>query len=153
MHSGWLHNGLRVALQRDEFHVCYPPKISLPDGKMIAGAAHNQLATEDDGARLAERGILYAPDYVINASGVISVARAYLRQSSDDEVRKEVHRIPERLRAGFAEAEATIRPTNLVADELARHIAAGGGDNAVLDSATNLKFLRDSRQFCSVNAY
>ena len=50
--------------------------------KVMAGAANNQLATEDDGTRLAERGILYAPDYVINAGGVISVAREYLRQSS-----------------------------------------------------------------------
>jgi hypothetical protein len=42
---------------------------------------------------------LYAPDYVINAGGVISVAREYLRQSSKDEMRKEISRIPERLRA------------------------------------------------------
>ena len=46
--------------------------------KIIAGAANNQLATEADGARLAEREILFAPDYVINAGGIISVAREYL---------------------------------------------------------------------------
>src|SRR6187551_996346 len=38
---------------------------------VIAGAANNQLATAADGARLMERGILYAPDYVINAGGII----------------------------------------------------------------------------------
>jgi len=94
--------------------------------QIVAGGANNQLSTEADGARLAERGILYAPDYVINAGGVISVAREYLGQSSREEVRAEIGRIPDRLRAIFAEAEKTGRPTNEVADELARRIVAGG---------------------------
>lgn len=92
--------------------------------RVIAGAANNQLASEDDGARLAANGILYAPDYVINAGGVISVAREYLGQSSEEEVRSEVGRIPERLRAIFAESATTARPTNLVADELAQRIVS-----------------------------
>jgi leucine dehydrogenase len=92
--------------------------------KVIAGAANNQLATEPDGQRLAERGILFAPDYVINAGGVISVAREYLGHSSEDEVRSEVNRIPERLNEIFTEADTTDRPTNVIADELARRIVA-----------------------------
>jgi glutamate dehydrogenase/leucine dehydrogenase len=40
--------------------------------KAVAGAANNQLATRQDGQRLAERGILYAPDFVINAGGLIN---------------------------------------------------------------------------------
>jgi hypothetical protein len=52
-------------------------------------------------------------------------------------VRKEVSRIPERLRAVFADAEAAVRPMNLVADDLARRIVTGGGDNVVLDSTTD----------------
>lgn len=39
----------------------------------IVGAANNQLATDQDGERLAERGILYAPDFVVNAGGLINV--------------------------------------------------------------------------------
>jgi leucine dehydrogenase len=39
--------------------------------RVVAGCANNQLATADDAARLADAGILYAPDYVINAGGVI----------------------------------------------------------------------------------
>lgn len=39
----------------------------------VVGSANNQLATEDDGDRLAERGILYAPDFVVNAGGLINV--------------------------------------------------------------------------------
>lgn len=92
--------------------------------KVIAGAANNQLSTERDGERLAERGILYAPDYVINAGGIISVAREFLGQSSEDEVRREVDRIPERLGEIFREAESSGRPTNRIADELARRIVA-----------------------------
>lgn len=44
------------------------------DCRVIAGAANNQLATEADGDRLAERGIVYAPDFVINAGGLINVS-------------------------------------------------------------------------------
>jgi leucine dehydrogenase len=40
----------------------------------VCGAANNQLATDADGDALAERGILYAPDYVVNAGGVINIA-------------------------------------------------------------------------------
>ena len=40
----------------------------------VCGSANNQLATDADGERLAERGILYAPDYVVNAGGVINIA-------------------------------------------------------------------------------
>jgi leucine dehydrogenase len=42
--------------------------------RAIAGAANNQLLEESDGDLLADRGILYAPDYVINAGGIINVA-------------------------------------------------------------------------------
>jgi leucine dehydrogenase len=77
------------------------PKIK---AKIIAGAANNQLSTPADGVRLAERNILYAPDYVINAGGIISVAAEYYGNSSEDDVRTE--------------------PTHELADELARNLVA-----------------------------
>ncbi len=47
--------------------------------KVVAGAANNQLAQEDrDGAELHRRGILYAPDFVINAGGLINVYNEYI---------------------------------------------------------------------------
>ena len=95
--------------------------------KIIAGAANNQLATAADGARLAERDILYAPDYVINAGGIISVAGEYYHSSSEDQVRDDVGRIKERLELIFDEAAATGRPTNEIADELARSLVAAAG--------------------------
>jgi leucine dehydrogenase len=45
----------------------------------VAGGANNQLATPEDGRRLHDRGILYAPDFVANGGGVINVATEVLR--------------------------------------------------------------------------
>jgi leucine dehydrogenase len=104
--------------------------------KVVAGAANNQLASVEDGARLTERGILYAPDYVINAGGVISVAYEYLGNSTEAKVRSEVCRIPERLRRIFADAESSARPTNVVADELAQQIVAKGRQNKSTNQST-----------------
>ncbi len=42
--------------------------------QVVCGGANNQLATDEDDDRLEERGILYAPDYVVNAGGLITVA-------------------------------------------------------------------------------
>ena len=92
--------------------------------KVIAGAANNQLATAEDGVRLAERDILYAPDYVINAGGIISVAAEYYGNSSEEDVRADVGRIKDRLEDIFREAKDTGRPTNELADELARKLIA-----------------------------
>jgi len=49
---------------------------TIPELRCVAvcGCANNQLATDEDGDRLAARGILYAPDYVVNAGGVINIA-------------------------------------------------------------------------------
>ncbi len=99
---------------------------------IVAGAANNQLATAEDGSRLAARDVLYAPDYVINAGGVISVAHEYLGRSSEDEVRAEVAKIPARLVDIFEEAAETGAATNQIADALARQLVAGstdGGDS------------------------
>lgn len=49
--------------------------------KIVCGAANNQLATEEDGARLVARGITYGPDYVVNAGGIISVSAEYLGET------------------------------------------------------------------------
>ncbi len=97
------------------------PKIK---AKIIAGAANNQLSTPADGVRLAERDILYAPDYVINAGGIISVAAEYYDNGSEDDVRADVGRIKDRLKKIFDQAKETGRPTHELADELARSIVA-----------------------------
>ena len=46
--------------------------------RIVAGGANNQIATPEDGVALAKRGILYAPDYVINVGRIINVSLEYL---------------------------------------------------------------------------
>ena len=72
--------------------------------RVIAGAANNQLAEERDGAALQLAGVLYAPDYVVNAGGIISVAREYNGGASEAQVTNEIHGIPGRLTEIFERA-------------------------------------------------
>lgn len=88
---------------------------------IVAGGANNQLARPEHGPVLAERGILYAPDYVINAGGIIAVTLEYLaRQSGErwgvEQVHARLREIPERLVSIWQEAEATGRSPDQVAD-------------------------------------
>ncbi len=87
---------------------------------VIAGGANNQLATREDGRRLHERGILYAPDYVINAGGIINVGLEYLGRGDEAEVMARISRIPDRLLQVWDESERTGQPASEVADEIAR---------------------------------
>ncbi len=89
---------------------------------IIAGAANNQLARDTHGNQLMERGIVYAPDYVINAGGIIAVSREYLGDSNDDVINEEIGRIKERLSTIFQASADTNEPTNRIADKLARSI-------------------------------
>jgi leucine dehydrogenase len=89
---------------------------------IIAGAANNQLATAADGARLHAAGVLYAPDYVINAGGIISVGREYLGGATVESIAAEIHRIPERLTEIFTRSRAGNQPTSDIADAMARQL-------------------------------
>ncbi len=62
--------------------------ISRLKAKIVAGSANNQLAEARHGDALRQRGILYAPDYVINAGGVIQVAGERDGQDRDQVTRK-----------------------------------------------------------------
>jgi leucine dehydrogenase len=87
---------------------------------VVAGGANNQLATPDDGDRLHARGILFAPDYVINAGGIINVALEYLGQGDRAEVESRVANIPSRLETIWAESAATGDTPARVADRMAQ---------------------------------
>jgi len=73
--------------------------------KIIAGGANNQLETERHGSILAKKGILYAPDYVINAGGLIAVSREYDGITDERAIKDEVERIGERLKTIFRLSE------------------------------------------------
>ncbi|UXH80363.1 Leu/Phe/Val dehydrogenase [Roseateles amylovorans] len=65
--------------------------------KLIAGAANNQLATAADGDALQARGITYLPDYLVNAGGIISVAREFRNEGEETAVMNEVAQIRGRV--------------------------------------------------------
>jgi len=93
---------------------------------IVAGGANNQLATPDDGARLQQRGILYAPDYVINAGGIINVCTEYLGDGDASLVRERIQGIPVRLEQIWAESEASGRDPASVADAMAQRLIGRG---------------------------
>ncbi len=68
--------------------------------------------------------ISFAPDYVINGGGIINVASEYYDDADDDEVMRRVAEIGPRLTGIFEAAKDTGKPTNVVADEMARKIIA-----------------------------
>jgi len=70
----------------------------------VCGSANNQLATDDDAARLADRGILYAPDFVVNAGGVINIA-VEMEGYSVERAMSMVDKIRDNLTAVFDTAE------------------------------------------------
>ena len=93
--------------------------------KVVCGAANNVLAAPDDGDLLARRGVLYAPDYVVNAGGIINVAAEHLGWSAEEAARR-VEDTPRRLAAVLDFAEAQGLPPHRAADMLARQRIAEG---------------------------
>ena len=89
---------------------------------IVAGGANNQLATPEDGQRLHARGILYAPDYVINAGGIINVCTEYLGDGDASLVRQRIEGIPVRLEQIWAESQASGRDPAAVADAMAQRL-------------------------------
>lgn len=96
----------------------------LPDLKagIIAGAANNQLASEAMGVALKQRGILYAPDYVINAGGIIDVYHQGQGSREPAVVNAHIERIGNTLKNIFERSEQDAISTDKVADLLAEKI-------------------------------
>ncbi len=95
------------------------PALRVP---IVAGGANNQLATPVEGDLIHSRGILYAPDYVINAGGIINVASEYLRDADEAGVKAKIEQIPGRLEQIWAESDQTGRNPAAVADAMARRL-------------------------------
>lgn len=100
--------------------VLNPDTLSRLSARIIAGGANNQLATPDMGQRLAERGVLYAPDYVINGGGIINVAAEISGSYDAAWVEDKLASLIETLGRVLDEALATGAPTGAVADRMAR---------------------------------
>jgi leucine dehydrogenase len=84
---------------------------------IVAGAANNQLARARHGEQLRDRGILYAPDYAINAGGLIFVAAA-MAGDSNDFSRRKTEGIYDTMIEIFERADAAALPTNVIADRI-----------------------------------
>ncbi len=89
---------------------------------VVAGGANNQLATPEDGRLIHQRGILYAPDYVINAGGIINVSTEYLKDGDQQTVRGRIEQIPVRLEQIWSESASTGRDPAEVADSMAMRL-------------------------------
>ena len=100
----------------------------------VCGSANNQLAAPDDARRLADAGILYAPDYVVSAGGVINIAEE-LRGYDPERARTRVAAIrrttAEVLAAAAEESITTVEAADRVVEARLAAAAAAGGGGAV----------------------
>jgi len=97
--------------------------------KVVAGVANNQLARDAHGQMLLERGILYAPDYVINGGGIICVA-GQIYGWDNAEIERRSRAIADTLSAIFRRADTERQPTNVIADRMAEERMAAGRKTA-----------------------
>jgi leucine dehydrogenase len=89
--------------------------------RVIAGAANNQLADASMGDELKRRGIVYAPDFAINAGGVINIGDELIGDGYDPErARTSVERIEQTLQAVFDRARRDGVAPNRAAEQMAR---------------------------------
>lgn len=88
---------------------------------VVAGAANNQLSSPEVAELLEARGILYAPDYVINCGGLIYVARQH-QGASLVEITAQLAQIGRRLTDIYAHAQAEKRSPARVAEQLAERV-------------------------------
>lgn len=112
-------------LECDIFSPCALGGVLNPDTipklkcQVVAGAANNQLLTDEDGWELQRRGILYAPDYIVNAGGIINAAAEYEAAYNPDRAREKTERIYEIMGQVIARAKSEEVPTAGAADRLA----------------------------------
>ena len=86
---------------------------------IVAGGANNQLARPEHGQMLFDKGITYAPDYVINAGGIIDIA--YQQNGGSEEAKMQhIEKIAATLGEIFAESDKLKTSAQEVADQIAR---------------------------------
>lgn len=97
--------------------------ISLLDCKIIVGGANCQLENNQIGEILYKLGILYAPDYIVNAGGLISVVDEFENNDyREKRIILKVENIKNTLSGIFELSKRKRQATNLVADEMAKKI-------------------------------
>lgn len=105
----------------------------------VCGSANNQLQTPADGARLADHGVLYAPDYVVNAGGVINIAEERRRSGATydrDRAWAQVAEISTTLQRVLARADADGTTPAEAADRLVEERLAAANRVTAVRSVT-----------------
>ncbi|MBQ0025910.1 MAG: Glu/Leu/Phe/Val dehydrogenase [Lachnospiraceae bacterium] len=95
--------------------------------KAVAGAANNQLLDDNCGEMLKKRGIAYAPDFIINAGGVINAGQEAFTTYNEENVLKQVHKIYDTVYTILDESKSTGIPEGIIATKMAEEIIANGG--------------------------
>jgi leucine dehydrogenase len=103
---------------------------------IVAGAANNQLAKERDAERLRAAGILYAPDFVVNAGGVLSLAGLETLDWTQEELDRRLRGIGDTLRQVFTAAEEAGVSTDAAARRLAEDRIAASLPSPAASAAT-----------------
>jgi leucine dehydrogenase len=88
--------------------------------RAVAGSANNQLADSEDAERLQERGILYAPDYIVSAGGIIQLIGLEDEAWDEPQLEDRLAGIGATLRTLFAETDAESITPSEAADRLVR---------------------------------
>ena len=88
--------------------------------RIVAGGANNQLAGDADGEELHRRGILYAPDYIINAGGIINASAEIGTPYNPDRAREKTERIYEIMGRVAQISESEEIPTSQAADRMVK---------------------------------
>jgi leucine dehydrogenase len=130
----WLEPHQAITAEADVFAPCAlggvldHQSIAKLHVSVVAGAANNQLAAESAADALRERGIVWAPDFVANAGGLIAVADE-LHGFDAQRVERSIERIGETLQEIYARAAAAGTNTLIAAQELAAERSGGLDDN------------------------
>ena len=94
--------------------------------KAVAGAANNQLLDEECGRMLKARGIAYAPDFIINAGGVINAGQEAFTTYNKENVLKQVHKIYDTVYNILEESKQSGTPEGVIAQNMAEEIIRNG---------------------------
>jgi leucine dehydrogenase len=132
--AAWLEPDQAMSGEADVFAPCAlggildHQSIAKLNVSVVAGAANNQLATESAADVLRERGIVWAPDFVANAGGLIAVSDE-LHGFDGQRVERAIERIGKTLEEIYARAAAAGTNTLIAAQELAAERSGGLDDN------------------------
>ena len=94
--------------------------------RAVCGLANNQLAEPRHGEALKARGIVYVPDYVVNAGGMIGASTVIFATQSDEASRQRILALKDTVMWVLREADSQGRPSSEVADQMARDRLAEG---------------------------